>query len=82
MDLLIAFIVFMFKQLPMKAYFIMTAVMGVDGGIQYFKIKESDNIRRLLTGFIGGFGLASIKMSIVFSIIRIVKNSKKKKEYQ
>lgn len=40
-------------------YYCMTllAVMGFDWVVQYFGIKESTNIRRLLTGICGGIGI-------------------------
>lgn len=38
------------------------AAMGTDWLIQEIHIKESTNIRRLITGFMGGFGLFSIYM--------------------
>lgn len=36
------------------------AIMGIDWGLQEFKIKPSTNFRRLITGILGGFGLFSI----------------------
>lgn len=43
--------------------------MGIDWGLQYVKILESDNIRRLLTGTIGGFGLIYVYYNVVMLII-------------
>lgn len=36
------------------------ALMGVDWLIQHLKIRESTNVRRLLTGICGGYGLFSL----------------------
>lgn len=32
-------------------------IMGLDWGLQEFKIKSSTNVRRLITGVCGGFGI-------------------------
>ena len=47
------------------------APMGIDWGLQYFKIIESDNIRRLITGTLGGFGLTYIYYYIVVFVINL-----------
>lgn len=47
------------------------SVMGIDWGLQEFKIKESNNYRRILTGILGGFGLFSIYIHIIKKIYRI-----------
>lgn len=39
---------------------ILCFVMFIDWCIQYLKIKESNNIRRLLTGIAGGVGIMNI----------------------
>ncbi len=36
------------------------ALMGLDWLIQHLKIRESTNVRRLLTGICGGYGLFSL----------------------
>lgn len=33
------------------------SIMGIDWFIQYIKILQSSNFRRLITGFLGGIGL-------------------------
>lgn len=40
-------------------------VMCLDWGLQYFKIKESTNTRRFLTGLIGGFGMSYLYYYII-----------------
>ena len=39
---------------------ILCLIMFIDWCIQYLKIKESNNIRRLLTGIAGGVGIMNI----------------------
>ena len=50
---------FRFQVSLVKSIFLLS-VMGFDWGIQYFQVKESTNVRRLITGFMGGFGLFNI----------------------
>jgi uncharacterized membrane protein len=38
------------------------AIMFADWGAQHLKIKESSNIRRLVTGALGGFGLVYLAL--------------------
>ena len=44
--------------------------MGIDWGIQYLKICESTNIRRLVTGLLGGFGLTYIYYLLFVLVIK------------
>lgn len=41
------------------------AVMGVDWLLQRTGLLKSTNIRRLITGFFGGFGLFSIYINVI-----------------
>ena len=43
----------------------MLMIMGIDWGVQELGIKESNNIRRLITGFLGGLGLFSIYINLI-----------------
>ena len=61
---IIAPIIYTFVKLSVKFYVIMVVVMGIDGGLQYYKIKESTNCRRFVTGCMGGLGLT---LCVVFS---------------
>ncbi|MDR0916575.1 MAG: DUF2085 domain-containing protein [Oscillospiraceae bacterium] len=45
------------------------AAMFLDWGLQYLKIKESTNIRRLITGLLGGYGLVYIVLWLIFWLI-------------
>lgn len=49
------------------------AIMFCDWFIQKLKIKESTNIRRLITGLLGGYGYATIICIVVeFIIFRLI----------
>lgn len=50
----------------------MFGIMGIDGSVQHFGIKESTNTRRFLTGFLGGFGFIVIVVKIIAYIIKLV----------
>ena len=45
--------------------------MGIDWGLQYLKILKSDNIRRLITGTLGGVGLTYIYYHVLCMIVPI-----------
>lgn len=61
-------------RLPIYAALIFIAVMGLDWGIQYLKIRESSNIRRLISGLLCGFGLTFIYFYVIrFIVLLIVK---------
>lgn len=47
-------------------------IMFTDWLIQYIKIKESNNIRRLLTGIMGGYGVLTLEINILILIIDFI----------
>lgn len=53
--------------------FILSFIMFFDWELQYKQIKESTNIRRLITGVCGGFGLIYIHLSIIKKIFNLIK---------
>lgn len=61
------------KLLPVKWAAVFLAAMGVDWGIQETGIKESTNIRRLITGFLGGFGLFSLYFRGIRRLLRLLR---------
>lgn len=68
-----ALILGFFKNVPTAFSIICLSIMGFDWGIQEFNIKESNNIRRLITGFLGGFGLFSIYINAFKKILSLIK---------
>lgn len=65
----IALVMYWFAKISINVCIILIMIMGIDGGLQYFKIKESTNIRRFITGCIGGVGLSYIKISVICVLI-------------
>ena len=59
-------------RLPIYAALIFIAVMGLDWGIQYLKIRESSNIRRLISGLLCGFGLTFIYFYVIRFIVLFI----------
>ena len=49
-----------FESVPFLHCVLLISAMGIDWLLQETKIRESTNLRRLITGFCGGFGLFSI----------------------
>lgn len=47
-------------------------IMLLDWLLQYFKIKESTNIRRLITGVLGGFGVFGLQMLIIIDLAKAI----------
>jgi uncharacterized membrane protein len=47
-------------------------MMVIDGSLQYFKILESNNIRRLVTGIMGGYAMFLLTVSILTYLWRIL----------
>lgn len=58
-------------KLPLS--FALIIIMGIDWFIQEINIKPSTNLRRLITGICGGFGVFSIYISCIKLIINIFK---------
>ena len=46
----------------------LSSIMLLDWSLQYFGIRESTNPRRLVTGFIGGFGVTMLHMYFYYGI--------------
>lgn len=45
-------------------------ILLIDWLVQFCKIKESTNVRRLITGILGGFAMLSIEIDIIIGLIR------------
>ena len=49
---------------------LLLAPMAIDWGLQFFNILKSDNIRRIITGLLGGFSLTYLYYYLIISIIK------------
>lgn len=49
--------------------FLFCLIMFADWFVQYLKIRESTNIRRLLTGILGGFGVMGLQVLLISACI-------------
>lgn len=47
-------------------------IMLVDWLVQFFKIKSSTNLRRLLTGILGGYGLMNVYVLLIIKLSLII----------
>ncbi len=62
---------FFFFKLNIYLAFLLSSVMLIDWGLQYLNILQSTNIRRLITGLIGGFGWATVHMYFYMFVYQI-----------
>lgn len=46
-------------------------IMFIDWFLQYIKILKSTNLRRLITGVIGGYSLTTLHMVVLMNIMKI-----------
>lgn len=69
---IIAVICFLFNfRLPLYVDIIFMCIMFVDWCIQFVGIKESKNLRRFITGLLGGFGCWSAFFKFVINVIHL-----------
>lgn len=47
-------------------------IMFVDWFIQYLGIRESNNIRRLITGTMGGYSLTTLIIAVIYFIFQML----------
>lgn len=59
-------------RLSLTMSIILSGVMLLDWGIQYLGIKESTNIRRMITGIIGGVGWSTIHMYCYMYLFNLI----------
>lgn len=67
---LVAYIMFVIYIMPLKFYMIGCAVMFMDWFLQYIDIRQSTNIRRLITGIIGGYSVTTLHCVVLKNIIQ------------
>lgn len=67
-------IILMFFGLKVNVFYsiILLVPMIIDGSVQLFNIKESNNIRRVITGFIAGIAYINLLVSIVETVKYLV----------
>lgn len=65
----ILFMIFAFIINPITSA-ILLLIMGIDWFIQYIDLLESTNVRRLISGSFGGFGLFNLYGFFITSIIK------------
>lgn len=71
-----AVILAMFKfTLKFPTSIMLICVMGIDWCIQELNIKQSTNIRRLITGICGGLGVFSLYITVIKEIIKYIKKN-------
>lgn len=58
---------------PISFCIILCGIMFLDWLIQFLKIRESNNIRRLITGIIGGYGVLSLEINVIIFLISFIK---------
>ncbi|MGN1305070.1 MAG: DUF2085 domain-containing protein [Oscillospiraceae bacterium] len=66
---IVALVVFIFCMIPLWLCALLCLIMFLDWLIQYLKIKESNNIRRFVTGVLGGYGLLSFEINLMAIVI-------------
>ena len=63
------FCLFLFK-IDWWILLLLLVPMAIDWGLQFFNILKSDNIRRVITGILGGFSLTYLYYYLIISIIK------------
>lgn len=61
---LIAIVVFFFYKLNVPLCIVMCGIMFTDWFMQRINIRPSNNVRRLITGLIGGYGFMTLQLYI------------------
>lgn len=74
----LAVILFFVKRVSVMSAVIMSGIMFLDWFVQYIGLLPSTNKRRLITGLIGGFGVATLRFYIVLGIAGIIKDKLKR----
>lgn len=67
------FLIYLKTNINLTIAILMLCIMGLDWGVQYLKIRQSTNLRRLITGISGGIGLTYIYYRLIALIIENLK---------
>ena len=63
----------LFFETPYWVSIIFILIMAIDGGLQYLNILQSNNIRRLITGILAGYGYTNLLIFFIKLIINLLK---------
>lgn len=66
---LLAIIFFKYITLGYVFCIVMNIPMLIDGGTQFMRMRESNQILRVITGIIGGYGIVTFQLKLVFQIL-------------
>lgn len=58
--------------IPITVCLTLCSLMFLDWLIQFLGIRPSTNVRRLITGIMGGFGLLRLELTILFRLLSYV----------
>jgi len=72
-EILFAPLSLLFFETPYWVSIIFILIMAIDGGLQYFNILQSNNIRRLITGILAGYGYTNLLIFFIKLIINLLK---------
>ena len=67
-------VIYFIQPLPLWTCFLCCAVMFADWLIQRVGVRESTNVRRLITGIICGVGIWNIYLKLISFIIALLKS--------
>ena len=70
---IIAIVVLLFVRIYYWIAILCLIPIGIDWGLQFFNILKSDNVRRVITGTIAGFGLTYIYFYFFIAILDLIK---------
>lgn len=65
---------YFFYELNIEILIAFCAIMFLDWFLQYTKVKESSNVRRLITGFFCGIGLVQIYFKLLAKMLELIFN--------
>ena len=71
---IVALICVIFLRVEWWICLLLLVPMGIDWGLQFLKILQSNNVRRFLTGLLGGFGLTYIYCFAIVGLIKLIQS--------
>ena len=66
---LLALLLFRFTTVRYVFCIAMNIPMLIDGGTQFLKWRESTQVLRVITGIMGGYGILTFQLKLIFSIL-------------